>query len=422
MKQIVYFGIMYALIFTGFYVTNGFLTIIYPNEAFIGFAIFYGLYGIASLLSPYLYMKLNLIAALILSSFTFLIYVGFASSKLSYMMLVGSGIAGVGNAVIWLIQGIWMSEFPDSENKSLWIGIFFGIFNVNIIVGNLISIIILIASESSISIMMWAMIGVTGIGFSMTFFVSFIIRNTNSQNTINQNINVKEKTTEQEKEEKSFLQVLKKVFTVISINKGYLLIPFFLAQAISLNITYQIITRLLIINSRNIHEDPNIYNAAMYLAYGVSAIIFSIVWGKIYDKFGYKLVLGFYLSLELTCLIGILMLNKFSSNGPLGYWIIIGFVRGMIDNAINSIINITIARYYPKDGSYFFALYRFIYAVSYATFSVCIAYIQYEYILLIDCVIAIISTICYIYFSIYYSKLITNNNIELTEVKTDQSI
>lgn len=407
---------MYALIFTGFYVTNGFLTIIYPNEAFIGFAIFYGLYSICSLLSPYLYLKLNLVISLILSSFTFLIYVGFASSKISYLMLTGSGIAGVGNAIIWLIQGIWMSEFPASENKSFWIGIFFGIFNINIIVGNLISIIILLASSSSINIMMWAMIGITGLGFVMTFFVPFIT--TKKDEKIKTNADIMNKSMVINRSSEPLLPILKKVFTVVNINKGYLLIPFFLAQATSLNITYQTITRLLIINGQNIHQDPNIYNAGMYLAYGISAIIFSIIWGKIYDKFGYGPVLYSYISLELSCLVGILMLNLYSSDGPLGYWIIIGFFRGIIDNAINSIINITIAKYYDKEGLYFFALYRFIYAVAYASFSICIAYIPYEYILLIDGLITVLATVSYIFFS----KHITNgSNITLSEIKVDQT-
>lgn len=139
LSEIVYFGIVYAMIFTGYYVTNGFLTILYPDHAFIAFAVFYGVYAIFSLVSPFIYDKLNFRISLIISGFTFVVYVGLVSSELSYLLLIGAGICGAGNAVIWLIQGVWTTNFSN-DKKGLYIGIFFGIFNTNIIIGNLIGI------------------------------------------------------------------------------------------------------------------------------------------------------------------------------------------------------------------------------------------------------------------------------------------
>ena len=57
LSEVIYLGITYALVFTGYYVTSGFLTILYPSSAFIGFAINYAVYAVASLISPYLFSK-----------------------------------------------------------------------------------------------------------------------------------------------------------------------------------------------------------------------------------------------------------------------------------------------------------------------------------------------------------------------------
>lgn len=382
-SEVVYFGITYALIFTGYYVSNGFLTILYPNETFISFAIFYGVYAIGSLFSPFIYDKINLKWSLVVSAFTFLIYIGLMSSSISVLMLIGSGICGAGNAIIWLAQGHWMSTFPNDERKATLIGLFFGIFYANGVVGNTLGIIVLVSSSSSVRIMIWIMIGVTGVGFVMTFFIS--VSHSNNDRGV--------------EEHKSLLETMKDIFLMIRIKSGYLLIPLFLAQALGLNVTYQTMTNLIVINGNNNGQDENIYTAAIFIVYGGLAMMSSIVCGKIYDKFRWIPLVLSYIILELGCLIGILMLGLFSDRGPLGLWIIVGFVRGITDVTINTIINVSIAETYEGDESKsYYALYRFIYAVSYAVFSVATKYIPYPYFLLVSGMISVTSVIFYSFF------------------------
>lgn len=363
--EVIYFGVIYNLVFLGYYVSNGFLTILYPDEAFISFAIFYGVYAVFSLISPWILNKLNLKLSLIVSSFTFVIYVGSITSRISIIMLLGSGICGAGNALIWLSQGYWMSFIE--ENKGMLIGIFFGIFYANILLGNIIGLIILFIS--SIDVMLYVMLGINFIGFVLTFFIK-----TPSTNNI-------DKTD------------FKSVFTIIKLNRGYLLIGLFLTQAVALNVTYQIIPSS-ILNVKSTYT--NVYTAFVFIAYGFSSMFFSLISGKIYDKFGKYPVIISYLFLEIFSLIGILLLNMFSNE--LGYYIIIGFIRGISDNAINTIINITIVSNYKEKSKTFFAVYRFIYALSYVAFAVLVAYIPSQYYLLLDVIIVIFSFIIFLFY------------------------
>lgn len=365
--EVIYFGIIYNLIFLGYYVSNGFLTILYPNEAFISFAVFYGVYCIFSLISPWILNRLGIKTSLIVSSLTFVIYVGVIASKIPILMLIGSGICGAGNALIWLAQGYWMSLFP-SENKGLKIGLFYGIFYANILLGNVIGLIVLFVS--SIDVMLWVMLGINSVGFVLTFF-------TPSRTFQNEKFSIKN------------------VFTVVKINQGYLMVGLFLVQAVALNVTYQIVP-LSIINTQT-EQNINIYTGITFIAYGCASMGFSLISGKIYDKFGKYPVIITYLFFELSCLIGILLLNIFNHN--LASWIPIGFVRGISDNAINTIINITIVSNYSNlESGSFFALYRFIYALSYTVFAILVAYIPYQYYLLMTGIIVIISFVIFLFY------------------------
>ncbi|MCJ7636107.1 MAG: hypothetical protein MUO21_01305, partial [Nitrososphaeraceae archaeon] len=149
--KVIYFGAAYALIFSGYYLITSFLNIIYQKDAFISFAIFYAVYAIFSLIAPFILSKLNYRLALCISSLTFLLFVASASSGITAFMLVGSGISGAGNALIWLIQGIWISSFSESQGNLM--GIFYAVFCADLIIGNLLGLIILLANVS-VSVMM----------------------------------------------------------------------------------------------------------------------------------------------------------------------------------------------------------------------------------------------------------------------------
>lgn len=421
------FSLVYILIFSGFYLVIGFLNTMYPSSAFISFALFYGIYALGSLIAPYIISKLPFKLVLFLSSFTFLIFIGFAGSYISVLLFIGSIICGFGNSFIWLIQGVYLDE-----NST---GLFYSLFNINMIFGNTLGVIILVTGVS-IQIMVLSMLAVSSIGVILTFFVKPNILDVNLSGENNKEKDLEKggdlneetpkegknqeipKEISQELDEKNFLEfslysvpqkekekqkqkkckeIIYEIFLVFkSVRECYFILGCIVYQAIGLNVTYQILPRLLISNTIDTVYMKSIYNAIIYIVYGVFAMIFSYIWGKLFNKNWIFVVLPYTL-LEIACLISIFILAKFNTTP--GYWIIIGAVRGCIDYGINNNINISLSKFERKD--LFFGLYRFIYSISYLVSSICIGYISYEYVLLLCGSLCLLSSFLYIFFQKY---------------------
>jgi len=250
------------------------------------------------------------------------------------------------------------------------------------VLGEILALVVLVTGLT-VQIMLWITLGVIGIGVIMFIFIPpfscdklTIVRPNNSNKQVN------------------FTKSIRDVFMIVTEKKGYLLLPMFIIQALDLNISFQTMTKLLIVNA-NGNPAVNIYNAAMYLSYGVSAVIFTFLFGKIYSRFGWKYVLVPYFVLELVCIVGITLLATLSSNGPLGLWIIIGFIKGPTDYALNVLINVPISNKYQDKADLMFGLYRFVYPLAYVVVSIMIGYVWYPWILLIDGIFAIITAVCF---------------------------
>ena len=344
------FSLVYILIYLGYYVTTSFLNILYPNYAFISFAIFYGVYAVGSLGSVLLVEKMNFRILLFLSCITFCIFVGFAGSGIVALLLIGSFVGGLGNSTMWLTQGV----FLESEEMAK----FYTLFNINNIAGSIIALIVLLSGLSS-QIMILIILSSTVIG---TFLSLFLKRRGNI-----------------EKIEFSLIRIF------VSGKEIYLLFLSFVYSAVGLNVTYQIVPRLV--------KSP-IYNAIVFIVYGIFAMAFSWLSGKLFIRNWKYVVLG-YTCLEILCLSLILIFGKLFDIP--GLYIIIGALRGIIDYSVNNVINITLSSK-ANNVRNFFSLYRFIYAISYLLTSICVGYISFEYILLICLIFLVSSTISYFSF------------------------
>ena len=253
---------------------------------------------------------------------------------------------------------------------------------------------IVLLAGASVQIILFILIGVSAAGCILCFFIKNPINNIQQQ---------------QEQEQQKHVNL--NVFKIIT--KCYLLIPMFIAQSIGLNITFQIIPKLILNYTEGDIHIKSIYNTIIFLCYGISAIIFSIISGKLFDK-NWKFVVIPYCILEICCSISLLLLAKF--NTIQGYYILMGFVRGMIDYSLNNCINISLSKYEEKNINELFAFYRFIYAISYLIISICIGYIRYEIILLLNGFFAILATIFYFFVKfpiISIEEQFTRNTFEI---------
>jgi predicted MFS family arabinose efflux permease len=272
---------------------------------------------------------------------------------------MGSFIGGMGNSVIWLVQGVFLDKNEMAD--------FYALFNINIIMGNVLGLIVLLSGLSP-QIMIFLVSIPTTIGTVLSLFL---------KEKDERGVEV----VEGQKNEKFSL------FEVFVIWKQiYLLFLIFIYQAVGLNVTYQIIPRLA--------KDP-LYNTIIFIVYGVFAMLSSWLSGKSFLR-NWKFVVIGYSAIETICLILILIFGKLLDNP--GYYILIGALRGIIDYSVNNVINITLSQMKKENVKNYFSLYRFIYAIAYLLTSVCVGYISYEYILLICFIFLVSSSLFYFIF------------------------
>ena len=358
--QSILFGSIYILIFAGYYTVTGFLNIVYPNNGFWSFVSFYIMTAVGSLVVPYFMSKVNFLLLFFLSGLSFIIFVGLASSQILPLLIVGSVIGGMGNSCIWIIQGSWISY------HKLSMGLFYSLFNINMIIGNLLSVIVLVTG-ASIQIMMFAMIGVVVSGVILIFFI----------------------TPVKNQDPELFIQRTKNVF--LSVKKCYFLILPIVYSSVGLNVTYQILPKLLFLSTEN-NQTKAIFNSVMYIIYGLTAMVSSLIWSKFFS-INWKYVAIPSTILEILCLVTMIVLNKYTIT--VYYWLIIGFLRGITDYGINNLINLTLTKFPREDIDNLFGLYRFVYASAYLLTAICVGYVPYEYILLICGIFSVLSTISY---------------------------
>jgi hypothetical protein len=496
-KSFILFSLVYVFIFSGHYVVSNFLTILYPNETFISFAIFYGVYSVTNLFAPLLLTKNNYKMWLFFSCCTFSIYIGFAGSEIPILLFIGSAIRGAGNSFVWFAQGILLSEKE--------IGIFYSLFNLSSIFGNFLALIILVTGFS-IRDMIFSMMSLAIIGTVLSLFVpnsnlsnsvssksvssnisdpliktnenglddNFEFINKNISNLVlrlrfaptieyidgylsdysiskrsitdDSNIKLDEETKKENINNNSFkncertpdlfnldtdVQIVvekesltleeslsnpdiieidqnistilpldyKKIFGWIYVfKKCYFIIPSIIYQSLGLNITYQIIPRLLINFTDETAYMKDIYNATIYFAYGAFAMIFSYLWGYLMSK-NWKYVVLPYTFLEILCCGSMYLLSMYNTLPY--YYILIGAIRGIVDYGVNNAINISLSKFDKEDIGPLFALYRFIYSISYLASSLLIGYSSDLIVLSLGASLSLVSSLFYYLFSKY---------------------
>ena len=152
------------------------------------------------------------------------------------LLLIGSFFGGLGNSVIWLIQGVFLESGEMSK--------FYTFFNINIVFGNLIGLVILVAGVS-VQTMMLSTIALAGIGTVVSIFIQ-----------------------PKENGDIETLKIGEILHTFQSIKNIYWIVPSYFYQAIGLNITYQIIPLLLFATTDETTYMKNIYNTIIFIVYG----------------------------------------------------------------------------------------------------------------------------------------------------------
>ena len=359
-----YLGVCYAFLFLGYYVVQGYSTVLFPSTVNVGWALQYACYSSMSLVAPmipshYLPLRPTL-------SICFVVYVAFVASMnlgIDAVYLVACVAVGIAAGVVWFIQGRYMMHLDAVESGETGAvnAIFWALFYSQNIIGALIALGVLFGGMQ-LSSLIWIMCGVSSIGVVLSFFIRTV-----------QQIDQSPKVYFSAKTRIRLLWLTLKEKSVI------LLIPLMALQGVGIVLSYQIMPRSVALASPLASSiDTNV--AFCSLAYGIGNIFGAFGGGRLYDR-SWRYVFIPICVIEFTSGTLMILFNELALR-PTILWTLVGFLRGVSDTAMAALICsvITTLRFHNVQNlptGLIFGLYRGVYCFSFIPVSLISGYVSY---------------------------------------------
>lgn len=244
-------------------------------------------------------------------------------------------------------------------------GIFFGVYNLNSIVGNGIALVILY-SGGNLQSMTWAMAVIALLATGMMTMAS--------------SVHGVEEVSVKKTLEKTGLD-FSPLWKLVRQRKALLLMPYMLCQGINVSYNYgNIPTYIAFVTERAFSSTKDaetvkvLVNANVawtFLMYGVGALIGSVVWGKLYDLYHRSLtpLLTSHVVLIVTNFAILLSAVFFQTDfykSIFPMFMIVGFIIGAVDFLTNAIINNSVSHFFTAaEAPWGFCLYRVMFCVGF---------------------------------------------------------
>lgn len=127
----------FLLIFSPYTTTQGYMTTIYNVYGYLILGVIYFIFGISNFFSPFFVQFLGTKLVLVISSFSYAIFVLSCGSGIWYVALIFAVFLGVGSSLLWTAQSEFISRLSN-DNIGWYYGIFYGFFWSASVIGNLI--------------------------------------------------------------------------------------------------------------------------------------------------------------------------------------------------------------------------------------------------------------------------------------------
>jgi hypothetical protein len=302
-----YLGATYAIVLCGYYTANSFVSVLYQKVYFIGWSLLYFFYFVASFVGPSL--RLPIKPTMAGCAVVYVLYIAAINLGQDVVFLISSrlcfwregrfcfftlcSIVGVTAGLFWLKSSEWISLESKRQNggaEGALTGAFYGVFYFQVceksiyvcvfrsnffeqgILGCGIALFILMF-QADISLLIWCMCGLTGVGLVMTLFVPNV--ESDAQTTVKPP-SLKEKV----------LLLLKSA----SQRSVLFMIPMIFLQSAQVCFSYQFLPRL--VRASTTEAIFPFVNVSTFFVYWVASIVVSFSYGKLFDKFGWKVVLA----------------------------------------------------------------------------------------------------------------------------------
>lgn len=358
--SVIHTSISLAIIYSSYLISIEYLTLLYSDLGLISYVLIFTMNVIFSIIMPFLIFNIiNVKTALIIGGIGYIIWTIMFNLKIKSLLIIGSILVGITSAFFRTQQNVWIVSLKmDINKKDYYVGTYNTIFNFSGIIAASFALIIFILGYN-IEILLWITIIVsTGALISLLFIKSVEIDESFKTN---------------------IMDLIKYNFKIETL----LIIPYILLQASNLSFTYEILPLMI---------KDEFKTSIMYLIYSITFSINTYVFGIIIKRVNLIFILPFTIIFNLINLVLFIAYSLYEFNNT--WFIVLGFVAGIIDSILNSSIIYIYYTYFQSKVIY--SLHRSYICIFSAIFSISVLYISIINIMFMICIINLISILLYI--------------------------
>eukprot|EP01117_Protostelium_nocturnum_P003784 TRINITY_DN15047_c0_g1_i1.p1 TRINITY_DN15047_c0_g1~~TRINITY_DN15047_c0_g1_i1.p1 ORF type:complete len:437 (+),score=128.77 TRINITY_DN15047_c0_g1_i1:79-1389(+) len=371
-----YAGVAFCVLFIAQSLAQNLFTTLYPGIAFKGWAIIMFVIGVVSLFTPFIQSKLGIRFSLFVGAMAHPIFIGSLATGSEWMILASCAILGFGGALLWVTHGVYIATVCDGENVGKMSGIFWLIFNTNLIIGTFgLSALYFFGINVDLSMIPAYMTVVGLIGAFMILGVK---------------IPKSEKNTKGPEDSKGFLVSLKEETLrtrdtlLLCLDPRMLLLSFlFILQGTTASFIYGLMP--LLVDSSNVSQ--------LFLCFGIAKTLASFASGYVYDRFGWTFLIAgnFIINLTAYAIIG-LGVETGSLNCIFGASALLGSAEALFLILIAG----TIMDLWQVDSAPPFAAYRFLNSLAGGAGFLISPMISWMALAIFNAVAVIATTVCFV--------------------------
>jgi MFS family permease len=332
-------GVLFCLLFSAFNATQNLQSTVNEEIGNVSLSVLYIVFAFSNFFAPSIVMKIGEKWSIILGSLAYVLYIAANIHPMLATHIIAGALNGLGAAIIWTAQGSYLIKCSSEETVGAFSGIFFGIFQFNQIIGNFSAGFLL--DKLSISTFYLFIILTAVGGFSVLAF--FFLRDPKNF----PNAEIKPPTPLKERVVKSiavFSEARMLLFVLIIIFSGFSQSFFF-------------------------GRFPKLIGDLSYIGYvlaclGAADSLGSFLFGKLIDKIGSKLVMGFGVLVVLVQTSILLIVPLDTLREHMWSFFVLGIGFGLADASFYTTIYATVSALFKDRIEMGFAAFRFVQSAS----------------------------------------------------------
>jgi len=376
-SYIIFIGLQFLGLFTSFNTTQNLQTTQNKTLGFWVLSVLYITFSLSNFIAPIFISKLGISKSLAIGASGYVLFIAANIQGIPVLLIIGAICNGFGAAVLWTSQGTYVTQWSRKEDLGKNSGIFFAIFQLNQLIGNLFTGIVYQNFKDIPNLKIYIYIAFTILAAvsSATFF---FLKEPPKQFT----------------SPKSTRAKLLETFSIFKEKYMILLIAVMIYSGLSQSFFFGVYTKIL----GEVGQESLI--GLVMSVFGITNAVCSYSFGKLGDIIGWKPIIILGTITALICHI-VLLLFK-TTTIPIIYFYLLAACLGISDASFYVTLYATIGLYFHEKESAAFAGFRFLQSTSTAIYFSVSAYVTLPIIIVVVDSFLIIGVLNYWISTLYF--------------------